>query len=200
MLLLSFSLSASLSLIRFIHSPCPTFPNAMPPPPPAHYVTGHHHHHHSLCSVVWRAWSCSSIDNSPAVAEPKASSGGYFRLSIYITFLHSAKQDPQGHQARGRPAATARLSHNMYPDPLWMIMTQRGFAESRVFRIRRSMLLQNQADTEQMLTWSTVFIWKKRNLLFFPSDAAQHHWAKLCAISPCFHAGCPADRLHYWSW
>lgn len=44
-----------------------------------------------------------------------------------------------------------------------MIMTQSGFAESCVFCIRRSMLLGNQADTEQMLTWSRVSVLEEKN-------------------------------------
>lgn len=83
--------------------------------------------------------------------EPKAK--GHLWLSICITFLHSTEQNPPGELRQEQPLLP-RLD-NMYTGPLWMIMTQSGFdAESCVFRIRRSMLLRNQADTEQMLNWS----------------------------------------------
>lgn len=55
------------------------------------------------------------------------------------------------------------------------------------------MLLRNQADTEQMLTWSGVSVWEKRNLLSFPEMQLSRR-AKLFAISLCIHTGCPADK------
>ena len=76
-----------------------------------------------------------------------------------------------------------------------MIMTQSGFPEICAFCIRRSMLLRNQADTDQMLTWNTVFVWEKRNLLSFP-EMRLTRVAKLFAISLCFHTECPADKSH----
>lgn len=54
------------------------------------------------------------------------------------------------------------------------------------------MLLRNQADTEQMLTWSRVSAWEKRNLLSFPKMQLTRQGQT--AISLCFHAECPAEK------
>lgn len=41
-----------------------------------------------------------------------------------------------------------------------------------MFRIRRSVLLRNQADTEQMLTWSSVFVLEKKGTYFLSKQCS----------------------------
>lgn len=181
-MLASFSQLVVLCLNPFpIHSPIQHSPTQRHHR--SHYVRGPYHRH-SHCSVVWICWSSSCVDNSPAGRAP---------LAQYL--LHVPPPGwawSTGEPGQERPTATARQSHNMYADPLWMIMIQSGFGESCVFWIRRSVFLRNQADTEQMLTWSRVLVWEKRNSFSFQMQRSRP--AKLFAISLCFHAGCPADK------
>lgn len=65
----------------------------------SHYVRGPYHRH-SHCSVVWTSWSCSSIDNSPAVAELMAStSGSVFasRSSTLLSRIHQGTRPGAAH-------------------------------------------------------------------------------------------------------
>lgn len=68
-----------------------------------HHCLHRLYHHYSLHTVLWSSCNCSSIDNGRALAEPEASVGGHLWLSICVTFLHSAEQDPPGNQDGGRP-------------------------------------------------------------------------------------------------
>lgn len=126
-------------------------------------------------SVVWNYCSCSSIDNRLAVAEPEASNGSY----CLAQYLHHVSPlccaGSTGEADQGRSTAMARLSHNMYPNPLWMIMTKCGLAVNCVFSIRRLMILRNQADTEQMLNWSTFLVWGKRIFSLFQRCSLPGH-------------------------
>lgn len=51
-------------------------------------------------------------------------------------------------------------------------------------------MLRNQADTEQMLTWSRVFIWEKRNL--FSSLKMQPRIQLVCVSKLDVHQPVPA--------
>lgn len=65
----------------------------------SHYVRGPYRRH-SHCSVVWTSWSCSSIDNSPAVAELMAStSGSVFasRSSTLLSRIHQGTRPGAAH-------------------------------------------------------------------------------------------------------
>lgn len=92
-----------LCLIPLSYScPRPTFLSAAPPPPPPPLImrTRGPYRRHSHCSVVWTSWSCSSIDNSPAVAELMAStSGSVFasRSSTLLSRIHQGTRPGAAH-------------------------------------------------------------------------------------------------------